>query len=75
MSMTRAEHLQWCKDRANEYIERGEIAQGMASFTSDMTKHPETNKTMRNGLSHVIIMQALMTNNQRECTAAINGFN
>ena len=73
--MTRTEHLQWAKDRAVKIIEGGDVASGMASFTSDMFKHPETNETLKNGLSHAIIMQALMTNSQRECIAAVTGFN
>lgn len=40
--MTREEHLQWCKDRANEYIDTGDTKQALASFLSDMSKHPET---------------------------------
>lgn len=73
--MTRKEHLQWCKDRAIAYIDNAQLAEGMASFTSDMSKHPETNETLRNGISHPIIMQALMTNNPRACTECVNGFN
>jgi hypothetical protein len=72
--MTRTKHLQWCKDRAIQYLDKGDVAQGMASFTSDMSKHPETNETLQNGLSHPIIMQALMTNNSRSCIECINGF-
>lgn len=40
--MTRAEHLAWCKQRALEYIDRGEINEGLTSMLSDMRKHPET---------------------------------
>ncbi len=40
--MDRAEHLQWCKDRAMEYVDRGDLNQACASFCSDMTKHTET---------------------------------
>jgi hypothetical protein len=40
--MTRAEHLQWAKDRALEYADRGDLADAMASMTSDLNKHPET---------------------------------
>lgn len=39
---TRAEHLQWCKDRAMEYVNAGDGDAAFASFTSDMRKHPET---------------------------------
>ncbi len=73
--MNRQQHLQWCKDRALDYLNRGKIAEGMASFTSDMGKHEDTARTLNNGLSHAIIMQALMTNSQRECIAAVEGFN
>lgn len=40
--MNRSEHLQWCKDRAMEYINRGDVQQGITSFMSDMDKHNET---------------------------------
>lgn len=39
---TRAEHLQWCKDRAFEYIDAGDTRNAFASFVSDLGKHPET---------------------------------
>lgn len=40
--MTRAEHLAWCKERALEYIDRGQVTEGLTSMMSDMSKHPET---------------------------------
>jgi hypothetical protein len=39
---TRAEYLQWCKDRAMEHVKRGELLEGVTSMMSDMEKHPET---------------------------------
>lgn len=39
---TRAEHLQWCKERALEYVDAGDLNNAFASMTSDLTKHPET---------------------------------
>ena len=39
---SRAEHLQWCKDRALEYADRGDVANALASMTSDLRKHPGT---------------------------------
>lgn len=42
---SRADHLQWCKDRALEYLDPGphfSINDALASFASDMLKHPET---------------------------------
>lgn len=38
----KAEHLQWCKDRALAYIEAGDLNNAFASFSSDMKKHVET---------------------------------
>ena len=40
--MTRTEHLQWAKDRALEYADRGDVANAMASLGSDLRKHPDT---------------------------------
>jgi hypothetical protein len=40
--MTRAEHLQWCKDRALEYVDAGDLNGAIASMTSDLRKHKET---------------------------------
>ena len=41
--MTRGEHLQWCKDRAIEYINIGDLSGAFASMCSDVMKHEETN--------------------------------
>jgi hypothetical protein len=38
----RAEHMQWAKDRALEYADRGDVANAVASMGSDLRKHPET---------------------------------
>ena len=40
--MSRAEHLDWCKRRALEYVEVGDLDQAFASMASDLGKHPET---------------------------------
>lgn len=40
--MDRAEHLQWCKDRALAYVERGDLVNAVASMMSDLDKHEET---------------------------------
>ena len=40
--MNRQEHLQWCKDRANAYLDEGDIQNGITSMLSDMNKHPKT---------------------------------
>lgn len=43
--MNRAEHLEWCKQRAREYLASGDWANAIASMCSDLGKHPETAKS------------------------------
>ncbi len=40
--MTRSEHLQWCKDRALEYVNNGDLTTAYASMASNLNKHKET---------------------------------
>jgi hypothetical protein len=39
---TRDEHLAWCKERAREYLDKGDVLQGVTSMLSDLNKHPDT---------------------------------
>ena len=41
---TREEHLAWCKRRALQYVEAGQLQDAVASMTSDLRKHPETGR-------------------------------
>lgn len=38
----RTEHLAYCKARALAYVDTGDLVGAMASFASDMNKHPAT---------------------------------
>ena len=40
--MDRAEHLDWCKQRALEYVDNGDMLAAFASFQQDMGNHSET---------------------------------
>lgn len=40
--MTRADHLEWCKSRARDYLEAGDTKGALASMFSDLGKHAET---------------------------------
>ena len=40
--LTRAEHLDWCKRRAKEYMMRGKTQEALVSMFSDLEKHDET---------------------------------
>lgn len=39
---TREQYVQWCKDRAMEYVERGDLLEGVTSMMSDMDKRDDT---------------------------------
>ena len=40
--MNRDEHLAWCKERAHEYLDRGDVLNAMTSMGSDLNKHLDT---------------------------------
>ena len=40
--MNRAEHLAWCKRRAHEYIDAGDVRGAVQSIMSDLGKHNDT---------------------------------
>lgn len=35
------EHLAWCKQRALEYLDEGDVVNAVASMMSDLKTHPE----------------------------------
>jgi hypothetical protein len=72
--VTREEHLQWAKNRALEYADKGESQNALASMASDLSKHPDT-KT-HTGIE--LGMMLLMSGNMRgptEIRKFIEGFN
>jgi hypothetical protein len=40
--MNRAEHIDWVKERALEYVDAGDPTNAVASMFSDLRKHPDT---------------------------------
>lgn len=72
--MTRAEHLEWCKKRAHEYLNRGDLTNAVTSMMSDMTKHEET-KFAAEGALGQLGMLAIMSGNRDEVRRYIDGFN
>lgn len=56
MTGTRAEHLAWCKQRALEYADSGDMAGALASMTSDLRKHPETDGSDVGVLGMMLLM-------------------
>ncbi|MFA5151272.1 MAG: hypothetical protein WC554_01805 [Clostridia bacterium] len=72
--MERNEHLQWCKDRANEYVDRGDMQQAFASFQSDMRKHPDTANHMALEMGTMLLVSGNLSN-AHQMREWINGFN
>jgi hypothetical protein len=73
MTMTRDEHLAWCKCRAHEYLAHGDIANALASMMSNLRKHPELEKHPGIELGAILLMSGNLSN-QREAVRFIDGF-
>ena len=72
--MTRDEHLQWAKDRALEYADRGDAQNAVASIGSDLAKHPD----LASHAGIMLGMMMLMSGNLRgpqDIRHFIEGFN
>lgn len=72
--MTRSEHLQWCKNRALEYVDAGDMSQAVASMCSDLSKHDETANHVGIQLGEMLMFGGNMTT-EAEAKEWINGFN
>lgn len=72
--MTRAEHLAWCKKRALEYCDAGDVNQAFASMASDLSKHPETEKHSGSELGAMMLFGGHL-NTPEQMRRFIEGFN
>lgn len=72
--MTRAEHLQWAKDRAYKYCDEGDMYQAFASFNSDMRKHDELKDHIALEMMNMQVMGGLIKS-APQLRAFIEGFN
>ena len=54
--MDRAEHLQWCKDRAAAYLDSGDVVGASSSMLSDLRKHPDTEEHAGIQLTIMLLM-------------------
>lgn len=55
MLKPREEHLEWCKKRALEYLDQGDVRNAICSMMSDMRSHPETE-----GMNQAILALGLL---------------
>ncbi len=71
---SRADHLAWCKERALEYVDAGDLNQAFASMCSDFRKHPETEKHPGIMLGVAMLMEGHL-NTPEKMQHFIEGFN
>jgi hypothetical protein len=71
---TRGEHLAWCKQRALEYVDAGDLKGAFASMGSDLNKHPETEGHIAVGLGMMLMIGGHL-NTASEMRKFIEGFN
>ena len=71
---TRAEHIAWCKLRALEYVDAGNIQQAVASMCSDLDKHDKTSNHVGKQLGLMGLMGGSM-NTPADTRKWIEGFN
>ena len=73
-NITRAEHLTWCKKRAIEYVDNGDVQNAFASMASDLNKHPETEGHAAIQLGMMMLMAGQLSSPQ-DMRRFIEGFN
>lgn len=72
--MDRQQHLEWCKKRALEYVDAGDVKQAYASMASDMNKHPDLAGHAALGLGMMLLMGGQLSTPEK-MREFINGFN
>jgi hypothetical protein len=72
--MTRDEHLLWCKKRALQYVDAGDLTQAFASMGSDLQKHPDTADHSGIGLGMMMLMAGHLST-PADMRSFIEGFN
>ncbi len=71
---SRSEHLAWCKKRALEYCDLGDVNQAFASMGSDLGKHPATANHAAIELGMMLLMGGHLST-PMEMRKFIEGFN
>lgn len=72
--ISQGEHLTWCKERALEYVDAGDLQSAFTSMTSDLSKHPETRNHAGSQLGMMLLMAGHLSTPE-EMRAHIEGYN
>ncbi len=72
--MNRKEHMEWCKNRALEYVNQGDTSQAWASMVSDLGKHEETKGHMAIDLGMMLALGGSLSSPEK-MRDFIQGFN
>jgi len=72
--VNRTEHLQWCKDRAIEFVDQNDLKNAFSSFQSDMRKHAETSNHIALDMGTMLLVSGHLST-QHEMREWINEFN
>lgn len=62
---TRADHLAWCKSRAQRYVEQGDLINAFTSLVSALRKHPETEDHAALELGMMLMMNGHLATAQK----------
>lgn len=71
---SRAQHLQWCKDRAMEYVRQHQPETAVLSMMSELKKHPETCEHLGIQLGARLMMGGFLVT-EKQVTEWVEGFN
>ncbi len=70
----RNEHLEWCKKKALEFLDRNDVQNAWMSMASDLQKHEETKQHAAIALGMMLFMRGDLSTSQ-EMREFIEGFN
>ena len=72
--MNREEHLQWCKNRALQYVDQNDTTNAFSSFQSDIGNHEGTANHMALELGTMLLLGGHLSG-QSQMRDWIAGFN
>jgi len=74
MATTKEDHLNWCKQRALEYVNTGDLENAWVSMVSDLKKYDETRDHVAINLGNMMLVGGHL-NSKEEMKKFIEGFN